>query len=453
MNQSLGPTNRSDFGLHGTIGTGQSNKADVLKIRRALQKTGHGRFPRKPATNVTPGLMEAIEGFQRDFSLKRDSVVESGGPTEGAIRIALTALDTGGERGFEAVRDHFDKRADAGLTFRPDPNDPIGARWRDREGALLTDDQAAQEARDKGGETRTAMMRRRDQMDRGQSKILEGGMGGGGMGLGTLGAAATLQAIMNQMFGNSPGEVSRPPQPGDISNPKRTMPLENPPQGSPPFPSEPPDEPPKNEGFDKQESRPTILVSPIPEEGKPQVEVFPDMSDELEQWLVLESRGTKDGQQKDVKVVIDEYYRAMEKYGFTLNHVGGGVRVRDEEEGDGKPGDKVKERVLQEKKGVNKGSRRSDIAFKNSKTEGVDDINVVDPLVDGVTPTARERRAVASIKKLKEDQRDRGDTETIGKSKGLDEAEYRLKVRFWAEELAKAKLERLRAVKRGTKKQ
>ncbi len=107
-----------------------------------MQKTGHGRFPRNPATNVTPGLMEAIEGFQRDFSLKRDSVVESGGPTEGAIRIALTALDAGGERGFAAVRDHFQNRARAGLAFRPDPDDRAGMLWRDRTGNLLTDDQA-----------------------------------------------------------------------------------------------------------------------------------------------------------------------------------------------------------------------------------------------------------------------------------------------------------------------
>jgi len=35
----------------------------------------------------------------------------------------------------------------------------------------------------------------------------------------------------------------------------------------------------------------------------------------------------------------------------------------------------------------------------------------------------------------------------------LDDAEYRRQIRFWAEELADAKLERLQALKRGTKKQ
>jgi len=142
MTPSLTQSSRPDFGLHGTIGTGQSNKGDVLKIRRALQKTGHGRFPRNPATNVTPGLMEAIEGFQRDFSLKRDGVVEPDGPTERAIGLTLAAMETDGERGLGAMRTLFQNRARAGLAFRPDPDDRAGMMWRDRTGQLLTDDQA-----------------------------------------------------------------------------------------------------------------------------------------------------------------------------------------------------------------------------------------------------------------------------------------------------------------------
>ncbi len=101
MNPPLIPSSQPGFGLNGTIGTGQSNKSDVLKIRRALQKTGHGRFPRKPATNVTPGLMQAIEGFQRDFELKRDGIVEPGGPTERAI--GLTLAFTGGDTANDSV--------------------------------------------------------------------------------------------------------------------------------------------------------------------------------------------------------------------------------------------------------------------------------------------------------------------------------------------------------------
>ncbi len=142
MAPSLTQSHRPDFGLHGSIGTGQSNKADVLKIRRALQKTGHGRFPRNPATNVTPGLMEAIEGFQRDFSLKRDGVVEPDGPTERAIGLTLAAMETDGERGLGAMRTLFQNRARAGLAFHPDLDDRAGMMWRDRTGNLLTDDQA-----------------------------------------------------------------------------------------------------------------------------------------------------------------------------------------------------------------------------------------------------------------------------------------------------------------------
>jgi hypothetical protein len=142
MAPSLKYSSQPDFGLNGSIGTGHSNKGDVLKIRRALQKTGHGRFPRKPATNVTPGLMQAIEGFQLDFGLKEDGIVEPGGPTERAIGLTVAKMETDGERGLGAMRTLFQKRADAGLAFRPDPNNRAGMLWRDRKGALLTDDQA-----------------------------------------------------------------------------------------------------------------------------------------------------------------------------------------------------------------------------------------------------------------------------------------------------------------------
>ncbi len=157
MTPSLTQSSRPDFGLHGSIGTGQSNRADVLKIRRALQKTGHGRFPRNPATNVTPGLMEAIEGFQRDFSLKRDGVVEPDGPTERAIGLTLAAMETDGERGLGAMRTLFQNRARAGLAFRPGPDDRAGMMWRDRTGQLLTDDQA--EAVTVNAKTRTGNAR------------------------------------------------------------------------------------------------------------------------------------------------------------------------------------------------------------------------------------------------------------------------------------------------------
>jgi len=58
-----------------TIGTGQSNPGDVHRLRRALKRTGHGRFPGQGAPNVTPGLMEAIKRFQTDYGLEADAVV------------------------------------------------------------------------------------------------------------------------------------------------------------------------------------------------------------------------------------------------------------------------------------------------------------------------------------------------------------------------------------------
>lgn len=44
MTPLLSPPPRSDLALYGSIGTGHSNRGDVRKLCRALQKTGHGRW-------------------------------------------------------------------------------------------------------------------------------------------------------------------------------------------------------------------------------------------------------------------------------------------------------------------------------------------------------------------------------------------------------------------------
>lgn len=440
MTPPLTPSPRSDFALNGSIGTGHSNKGDVLKLRRALQKTGHGRFPRNPATNVTPGLMDAIEGFQRDFSLKPDGMIAPGGPTEGALRIALTAIDADGQRGLETVRSHFQDRARAGLTYRPDPNDPIGARWRAPSGALLSDDQAAREAGPGAGETRTAMMmRRRDGILGRSSRPLEGGPGG--FSRGSIGAGVTLRAIMNQMLREAAGEVSRHPAPGDDGGSRRTVPVENMPRGTPPFPDKPPEGLDFKEEIIPEERRPTILVNPITEEGGPQIEVYPDMSDILEKWIILEnSRGTKDGQQKDLQYIIDALYAAYERKGIVFDHTHGGRRGKTAP--DGTAGQYLKEKVFQRKQRQNKGSRRSDLRIKLPQLGVSDDFNVVDTLVDRKTPTARERRAFNAIVELKDGA---GDMFTIGKSKGMDWEEWTKEIDRWVDEYTDAKLERIRA--------
>lgn len=81
-----------DYHTARTIGEGQSNAADVRRLRRALTRTGYGRFGNPPAENVTPGLMQTIERFQSDFGLKPDAVIRPGARQSGLCRWRSTPI-------------------------------------------------------------------------------------------------------------------------------------------------------------------------------------------------------------------------------------------------------------------------------------------------------------------------------------------------------------------------
>jgi peptidoglycan hydrolase-like protein with peptidoglycan-binding domain len=139
---------RMSFALHTyytsrTIGTDQqSNPGDVHRLRRALKRTGHGRFPGQGAPNVTHGLRKAIKSFQRDFGLKADAIVRPGGPTERALAMALHVRGHHGETALRELRDTFVKRTAAGLAFRPHPEDRNAGLWEASDGRMLSDEEA-----------------------------------------------------------------------------------------------------------------------------------------------------------------------------------------------------------------------------------------------------------------------------------------------------------------------
>jgi hypothetical protein len=103
----------------------------VQRLRRALMRVGFGRFPSPGAPNVTPGLMEATRRFQTAFGLKPDAVIRPSGPTERALSMAIGTRNYEGEAAMHGLRDAFARRARAGLTFRPHPEDRNAGLWRD----------------------------------------------------------------------------------------------------------------------------------------------------------------------------------------------------------------------------------------------------------------------------------------------------------------------------------
>jgi len=170
-----------------------------------------------------------------------------------------------------------------------------------------------------------------------------------------------------------------------------------------------------------EERRPSVTVSPVPEERRPQIEIFPDQSNIIEQWIILEnSRGLTDLQQKDLQYIIDGLYRRLEKHGLLdhYEHTGGGYTAANSDEARRY----MKERTVLSKQGGRVGSRRPDFSYRFDG--GWEDINVVDTLKDRATPTARERRALAGLIANKEAHGQTGATRTVGKSKGMSWDEY-----------------------------
>ena len=167
----------------------------------------------------------------------------------------------------------------------------------------------------------------------------------------------------------------------------------------------------------------------------------------LEQWLVVESRGKPDGQQNDVQYVIDRFFGKSQERGFPLRHTAGGKRVIKDEGGD--IGSDRKERFIHRTEGKVKGGRRSDIAFvldgKEKSDEEILDINVVDTLVDGETPTKREREAFEAIVELKKQWGTRGDTVALPKSKRMTWEEFTAGIDKWVDEYFDALEARLKS--------
>jgi hypothetical protein len=418
-----------DFHVSRPIGRGTSHPSDVRRLRTALRRTGHGSFPRNAEARMTPGLADALRRFQSDFGLEADAVIDPEGPTERTLSMAIASLDSGGDRALSDMRKTFARRAEAGLVFRPDPENVNGGLWRDTDGNMLADDEA--DAAAERQPVQLAYMRKREIYRRRGDDILEGGGGASGTNRG----GPTLDSRIGEWFGNlfrggkpqvPANDNQRTKVPADDFNREELIPPPIPGLQVPPSPVKPPAVPTTTKGRPAEERKPTITVFPVPEFRDMSIEVFPDQSNIIEKWFILEnSRGLPHLQQKDLQYIIDGLYRRLMRYGLVkvYEHIGGGYTATDSVERP--PGDYVTEKVL--KNGTqNKGSRRPDYSFTIGGIRY--DINVVDLLADGVTMTARERRAFEAIIAIKEEWKNNGGTRTFGKSKNMTWEEYTAEV-------------------------
>jgi len=162
-----------------------------------------------------------------------------------------------------------------------------------------------------------------------------------------------------------------------------------PPTQNPGFPADPPLDPrAQQEGFPAEEATPGIHVRLRDDEaGRPVIEIFPDQSGENTGPNWHESRGSEDGQQKDVDYIRRRFIEKLNDGRIPNEHPHGGRTDN---------GDDVPERYFKPEHGGRTGSRRSDLTIR---VYGVNhDFNVYTANKNGA-PIRRERNALDSIEK------------------------------------------------------
>jgi len=134
-----------DFQVGRPVGTGHSRPNDVIRLRRALNETGHGSSPPDPSGVYDPSLIGSIERFQRDYGLKQDGIVLPGGPTERMLNVALAAQRQGGDDGQAQLRQMVSAITNSGLKPEaPPPGDNRPIAFADPSDRIATPDQVAQ---------------------------------------------------------------------------------------------------------------------------------------------------------------------------------------------------------------------------------------------------------------------------------------------------------------------
>jgi hypothetical protein len=144
------------------------------------------------------------------------------------------------------------------------------------------------------------------------------------------------------------------------------------------------------------------MVTPVTDVQWPAIEIFPDQSDELPQFIIVEARrGT--APIRDANALwTNEVHNLAPQVGGGINditHIGGSTNP--------KTGEEVPELYLKPKKdllnaaGINTEGRRGgsylDIAFRHEITGRRLFINTVDVRADKVTPSTREQNAAVRI--------------------------------------------------------
>ena len=184
------------------------------------------------------------------------------------------------------------------------------------------------------------------------------------MGVGAAGAGIALEAA------------------NDNSKTDRSMTDPLPPNS--PFPANDNHRPDHEEFPAKTPSLPDVTATPIENERKGWIEILPDQRDEISLPTIIERKGDEPvrAQNSQIRGLGEAY---ADRFRISAVHSGG---ARD------RFGKEIPETYLKNyETGGRRGSSYADITFTSKKTGRRLLVNTVDTLVDGITPSSRERKA------------------------------------------------------------
>jgi hypothetical protein len=180
------------------------------------------------------------------------------------------------------------------------------------------------------------------------------------------------------------------------------VPLDNPPRGTPPFPAEPPEElKPTPEKIRAEPAEPAIQKGPEIEEARPGVFIFPDLSGELDDFMIVEDRRGNERTRAGLEKVRDYFLGTVFGGNPDWKLFAGG---RDPKTGEEKREEWIQgpqkdfEPLLGIKIDGRKGGKFVDLTFKNHRTGEIVRVQTVDGDKHG-KPTQRELDNAEIIRK------------------------------------------------------
>jgi hypothetical protein len=155
------------------------------------------------------------------------------------------------------------------------------------------------------------------------------------------------------------------------------------------------------EGFDRApEAAMVVETFPISDQASGQLEIYPSPDPATEHWgMILENRGGPLTRAKN-NALVNEVIELLEAKGLGVDHIGGAISNKAGYQ---------KETYYRSPEGSARGSARPDITVEiydhaNEQHRIRLDINTIDTLADGVTPSPREQAAFDRIEANRQQQ-------------------------------------------------